>query len=81
VTVHCLSSSAYADQPLTLEWQGTTRAVRLVLRRWRSPQGVGFWVRTEDGQDFALFYDESREEWSIEAIERAAQRSNEIEDR
>lgn len=68
MSVYCLSSSAYADQPLAFDWQGKRRAVRQVLDRWRTPQGIGFRVRSEDEQDFELFYDETREQWSIEAL-------------
>lgn len=68
MTVYCLSSSAYANQPLALEWLGERCNVRQVLSRWRTPQGTGFRVLTEDGQKFELFYDETRDEWSIETL-------------
>jgi len=63
--VECHSGFAYAEKPVALTWQGTRREVRRILSQWRSPQGRGFRVETDDGQAFELLYNEAADEWQI----------------
>lgn len=63
--VACLSGARYADRPLSLTWQGQRLSVAALLARWRSPQGPGFRVRSQDGQVFDLLYLEREDRWQV----------------
>ncbi len=63
--VECRSDFEYAQQPVALYWQGQRLRVSRVLAAWRTPQGKRFSVRTEDGQEFELVYDQTQDQWSI----------------
>jgi hypothetical protein len=63
--VECRSDFEYAQQPVALYWQGKRLQVSQVLGAWRTPQGKRFFVRSEDGQQFELTYDEASDQWVI----------------
>ena len=70
--VECLASAAYPGDPLALTWEGQRREVESILHRWRSPDGIGFRVRTKSlegsgrpGEIFELIYDLSADAWRI----------------
>lgn len=66
--VACFSSSTYAERPVGFWWEGMYWPVREVVRRWREPRGVGFWVRAEQARLFELFYGEEEDEWTIQPL-------------
>jgi hypothetical protein len=66
--VECLSSPSYPGEPIALTWEGARRAVSAILDRWRSPEAIGFRVRTTDGLSFELDYDLSTEAWRVTPI-------------
>ena len=52
-----------ARQALT--WQGERLEVIEIFARWRTPNGLGFRVRTTQEMIFELFYDEVLDTWQI----------------
>jgi hypothetical protein len=66
--VECLSSPSYPGEPVALTWEGERRAVGAILDRWRSPEAIGFLVRTTDGLSFELAYDLSADAWRVTPI-------------
>ena len=52
-----------ARQALT--WQGERLEVIEIFARWRTPNGVGFRVRTAQAPVFELFYNEVLDTWQI----------------
>jgi hypothetical protein len=64
-SVECHSGYTYGERPVALHWQGRRLNVQQIEARWRSPGGIGFRVRTEDGQVFELFYAGQPDEWQI----------------
>ena len=63
--VECLSSASYPGEPIALTWDGQRRLISAVLGRWRTPDGIGFRVRTSEGLVFDLIYD-TADCWHIE---------------
>jgi hypothetical protein len=63
--VECISSHTYAERPIAFWWEGERQEVKLIENQWRTPAGVGFRVRTVQGQVFELFYGENEDEWTI----------------
>jgi len=66
--VECHSDYTYPERPTALTWEGQRLEVKEILHEWRSPSGKGFRVRTTDGQEFELFYEETANEWQIHRI-------------
>jgi hypothetical protein len=66
--VECRADLDYADTPLALVWDGRRLVIDEVLARWRIPVGKGFRVRTVENRLFELFYDETKEDWHIQAL-------------
>jgi hypothetical protein len=64
--VECHSDSQYAERPTALIWQGERLEITQILKRWRSPAGVGFQIQVQSGARFELFYDEAGDSWQIE---------------
>ncbi len=67
--VECHSEYDYAGRPVAVHWQGERLVVDEILNRWRDPDGVGFCVRTANGQAFDLFYDIHADAWRISEID------------
>ena len=63
--VECYSGHTYAQEPRAFVWHGERHIVQKVEWTWRTPEGPGFRVRTEDGSLFELAYDEQTDEWAI----------------
>jgi hypothetical protein len=55
--VECLSSASYPGEPIALTWAGQRRQVAVILKRWRTPEGIGFRVQTSDDLVLDLMYD------------------------
>jgi hypothetical protein len=64
--VKCRSEVDYAERPFAFEWEGQWLQITKIVQRWRSPQGLGFQVITEDLQHFELFYDLPGDTWQVE---------------
>jgi hypothetical protein len=69
--VECYSSSKYAERPTAFYWQEERLEISQVIKHWRTPIGVVFWVETTDDQQFELSYNESSDEWRIKHIYEA----------
>jgi hypothetical protein len=72
VVVECYAGSTYPERPRAFEVNGRRYVVAEVERQWRTPKGIAFRVRTEEGRyflslegrRFVLFYDEAADQWS-----------------
>jgi hypothetical protein len=49
--VRCYAGSTYPERPEAFEWEGAEKQVARIMQRWRTPEAIGFRVRTEDGHD------------------------------
>jgi hypothetical protein len=67
--VECRSESSYPDKPVALTWEHTRREVQTILSRSRSPQGIGFRVRTTDELVFELDYIIATDAWRITPVQ------------
>jgi hypothetical protein len=68
VQVTCHSGHTYAQEPLSLRWEGQQYQAAEVEARWRTPEGAAFQVRTRSGERFALFYSEAEDEWVLRSL-------------
>ena len=66
--VECYSGHTFAQEPRGLVWEGQRHRVASVEQRWRTPDGPGFWIRTDLGQRFELIYHEAQDHWRIQAL-------------
>jgi hypothetical protein len=58
----------YAERPLAFDWEGQRLQIMKIVQRWRSPQGLGFQVVTDDQRLFELFYDLPGDAWQVKQI-------------
>jgi len=63
--VECRSDASYGERPQAFTWGSRRSEVAEVLHRWRTPLGIGFWVSTQEGDLFELFYDASQDVWYV----------------
>ena len=64
--VTCYAGSTYPEHPRAFHWQDQRFAVQEVIHRWRTPQGLGFYVRCAPGNAlFHLFYITQEDQWHI----------------
>lgn len=73
--VECYSGSTYAQEPRAVIWQGKRQAIARVERSWRTPEGPGFQVQTEAGEQLELQYDERQDRWTIRECPSRTRRS------
>lgn len=66
--VECRAEAAYPGRPLAFTFQGVRRQVAEVLKNWRSPDGMGYRVTSDDGRLFDLLYNEACDEWSVREL-------------
>jgi hypothetical protein len=66
--VECYSGHTFAQEPRIVIWQGQRHAVACVERRWRTPDGPGFCIRSEEGCRFELHYHEARDGWTVRML-------------
>ena len=66
VEVH--SGWRYGERPLALWWEEQRLEITAVETEWRSPGGLTFRVRVQDGRRFELYYGEHDDEWRINPI-------------
>lgn len=65
--VSCYAGSTSPEHPRAFHWQGRAYAVQEILHRWRTPQGLGFYVHCVPGDSFFnLFYDTQEDTWYIQ---------------
>jgi len=63
--VECYSGHTYAQEPRALTWSGQRLRIVQVERRWMTPDGPAFWVRTEPGHRFEVRYQQQADCWTI----------------
>lgn len=63
--VTCYSGVRYAERPVALQYGGDRLKVDKILRTWREPDAVHFFVRTSDGRFFRLMYKETADRWWV----------------
>ncbi|HVM70944.1 MAG TPA: pyridoxal phosphate-dependent aminotransferase [Anaerolineales bacterium] len=63
--VECHSGFTYADRPTALTWKNQRLEIVEIPIQWRSPQARHFRVRTNNGLEFELSYQEEGDEWQI----------------
>jgi hypothetical protein len=63
--VECLASDSYPGTPVAVMWEGTRRAVDVILNRWRDPHVPGYRIKTTDDLTLDLFYDVHAEAWRV----------------
>ncbi len=68
VAVECYSGYAYAERPVTFVWRGRRYQIEQILKRWRSPEGPGFWVLASGDVRFELIYSEANDEWALRLL-------------
>lgn len=61
--VRCYAGAFYPERPRAVCLEGEWCAVEAVLQRWRTPEGIGFRVRTEHLLVLDLLYNESEQRW------------------
>lgn len=72
LTVHCYSGATYAEDVRGFTWKGRPYEVVETERRWRTPGGPRFRVRTSDGQRWLLAYDETERTWELSQLIQTA---------
>jgi hypothetical protein len=65
-TVECYAGYRYPERPRAFVWEGERKEVEAIKRRWHTPAGPAFLVRTGDGRHFTLAYDEAADTWDIQ---------------
>lgn len=68
VRVETYSSFAYAVAPRAFELENVTRCVVEIVRQWRTPGHIHFYVRDEQNEFFELTHDEVNDVWTIRAF-------------
>jgi intein/homing endonuclease len=66
--VECHSGFTYADRPVALAWEDQRLEIVEVLAGWRTPEKKLFRVRTNDGREFELAYNQATDEWQIKSL-------------
>jgi hypothetical protein len=66
--VRCYAGASYPERPQAVCLQGEWHAVQAILQRWRTPQGIGFQVRTEDMLVLELLYNEITNIWDVAQV-------------
>jgi hypothetical protein len=68
LSVQCYSGTTYAEDVRGFTWKGQAYEVVETERRWRTPGGPRFRVRTSDGQRWLLAYDEAEQAWGLSPL-------------
>ena len=66
--VETYSSFAYAVAPRAFEWENLPHRVTEIVRQWRTPGQIHFYVRDDQNEFFELTYNEPNEAWTIRAF-------------
>jgi hypothetical protein len=63
--VETYSSFAYAVEPRAFEFENAMHRVERILKQWRTPGQIHFYVRDEHDDFFELTYAEVTDAWSL----------------
>lgn len=63
--VHCYAGASYPERPDWFEWEGIEKSVAEILYSWRTPEALGFRVRTTDSMVFDLIYNLRSDRWMV----------------
>jgi len=66
--VECYAGYRYPERPRAFVWEGERVEIEAVERRWRTPAGPAFRIRTAGGHRFTLAYDETADAWDIQPL-------------
>jgi hypothetical protein len=66
--VRCHAGWQYPERPQAVFWEGQWFSVEAVLKHWRDPFGIYFWVKCEDAHHFELFYNASEDAWQLKSL-------------
>jgi hypothetical protein len=66
--VETYSSFAYAVEPRAFEFENVTHRVTAIVRQWRTPGQIHFYVRDEQNDFFELTHAEPNDVWTIRAF-------------
>ncbi|MFQ6016533.1 MAG: hypothetical protein ACE5NP_13955, partial [Anaerolineae bacterium] len=64
----CYSGHTYAQEPRAFVRHGQRQVVQAVERVWRTPEGLHFLVKTEEGGTYELAYDETEDKWNLKEV-------------
>lgn len=65
VRVETYSSFAYAVAPRAFAFENRTHRVNELVKPWRTPGQIHFYVRDEQNEFFELIYAEPTDAWTI----------------
>ena len=71
IEVRCYSGRAYAERPVSFEWEGTEYQVEEIEKEWLEPGEKHFQVRTGGNKLFRLCYNEKEGQWTLTALGRS----------
>ena len=63
--VRCYAGASYPERPVAFEWEGRWLEVVELLRQARTPEGLLFEAKAEDGGRYRLAWDAITDEWVI----------------
>jgi hypothetical protein len=72
--VHCRAEFTYPERPTHFEVAGEPHTVQTILKEWHSPEGKGFWVHTESGENYQLLYDAVQQTWDVQKVDLSKER-------
>ena len=64
VRVECYSGHEYAERPSAVHWEGVRLQVTEIESSWRTPEGMSFRVRLQDGRACMLAYSALADSWT-----------------
>jgi hypothetical protein len=65
ISVECYSGYTLAERPVAFVLEGRRFQVTDLLKRWHSPDGLGFRVVTADGNRWDLTYHQAQDQWTL----------------
>lgn len=75
LVVETYSSYAYAVEPRGFVLDNQPHVVQEIVRRWRTPGCIHFYVRDERDEFTELTYDEPREAWTAREFGKTCPRN------
>jgi len=65
--VECYAGGSYPEDPRAVTWEGQRYVVQAILKRRRTPEGIGFLVQcSPEERTFDLFYLTRETRWQIQ---------------
>lgn len=65
VKVEAYSGARFGERPQAFFWRGERVEIEAIEKRWRSPAGEHFQVRTALGRRCHLVYDPQSDQWFL----------------